>query len=106
MIRLTEPGRMTGSLNNNRTWPGATSLPDGTVLVAGGGNPGGLEYSMSSAELFPMDDPLPVVRVEQGVGQPDPTNTSPIVFDVTFSEEVTGFGSSDVDFTAAPSRQP
>jgi LPXTG-motif cell wall-anchored protein len=45
-------------------------------------------------------DPLSVT-VNQAAGQADPTATSPIVFDVVFSEPVTGFESSDVDLSAS-----
>ncbi len=38
----------------------------------------------------------PTVTIEQGSGQPDPTTTPSIVFDVTFSESVTEFTTGDV----------
>lgn len=44
-----------------------------------------------------MDTTPPSVTVEQGISQADPTNQSPIIFDVHFSEIVTGFESSDVN---------
>ncbi len=37
----------------------------------------------------------PNVTIEQGVGQPDPTSTSPIVFDVVFSAEMVDFDSGN-----------
>jgi len=43
-----------------------------------------------------MTKSQPTVTVEQGAGQADPTNASPIVFDVAFSEPVTGFEDADV----------
>ena len=43
-----------------------------------------------------MDTTPPSVTVEQGLTQTDPTNQSPIVFDVHFSEVVTGFENDDV----------
>ena len=39
----------------------------------------------------------PTVTIEQGSTQSDPTNISPIVFDVIFSENVTGFDNTDVN---------
>ena len=36
------------------------------------------------------------MTINQAVGQPDPTNTSPINFTVVFSEPVTGFATGDV----------
>jgi HYR domain len=39
---------------------------------------------------------VPAVTMNQGVAQVDPTSVSPVVFDVVFSEVVTGFDASDV----------
>ncbi|MEI9513754.1 hypothetical protein WBQ80_08405 [Agromyces sp. CCNWLW213] len=36
------------------------------------------------------------MTIDQGSGQADPSGTSPIVFDVVFSEPVTGFETGDV----------
>ncbi|UOE43156.1 HYR domain-containing protein [Agromyces larvae] len=44
----------------------------------------------------PVDTEAPTVTINQGVGQVDPTSVSPIVFDVQFSEPVTGFTNADV----------
>ena len=44
---------------------------------------------------------VPSVTINQAATQVDPTTTSPITFDVVFSEAVTGFGGSDVDFTGS-----
>ena len=42
----------------------------------------------------------PSVTINQGASQLDPTNASPIMFDVVFSEAVTGFGDpADVDLS-------
>src|SRR5262245_28374439 len=41
---------------------------------------------------------IPVVTINQGPFQVDPTNASPIVFAVVFSESVTGFTASDISF--------
>ncbi|RLD04087.1 MAG: hypothetical protein DRI32_06335, partial [Chloroflexi bacterium] len=41
----------------------------------------------------------PTVTINQGVTQVDPTNTAPIIFDVVFSEDVTGFDNSDVNIS-------
>ena len=42
------------------------------------------------------DQTPPSVTINQGSTQTDPTSTSPIVFDVVFSEPVTGFQTGDV----------
>ncbi|HJZ91603.1 MAG TPA: FG-GAP-like repeat-containing protein [Gemmataceae bacterium] len=44
---------------------------------------------------------VPLVTINQGSGQPDPTNASPITFDVHFSQAVTGFDGSDILFTGS-----
>jgi trimeric autotransporter adhesin len=41
----------------------------------------------------------PTVTVEQASGQADPTTTGPIVFNVVFSEDVTGFDGTKVDLS-------
>ncbi|MBI2061726.1 MAG: hypothetical protein HYT87_18450, partial [Nitrospirae bacterium] len=41
----------------------------------------------------------PSVTVEQNGGQADPANTLPVVFDVTFSESVTGFDQTDLTWS-------
>ncbi|HPM80940.1 MAG TPA: Ig-like domain-containing protein, partial [Candidatus Anammoximicrobium sp.] len=47
------------------------------------------------------DATAPTVTIEQAAGQADPTNVSPIEFTVVFSEAVTGFDASDIDFTGS-----
>ncbi|NMB89260.1 MAG: sortase, partial [Chloroflexi bacterium] len=48
---------------------------------------------------YTIEKTPPSVTIEQGSTQSDPTNTGPIIFDVTFSKVVTGFDNSDVDIT-------
>jgi hypothetical protein len=50
----------------------------------------------------------PTVTINQAPSQADPTNGSSIVFDVVFSESVTGFGdsASDVDLSASTAGGP
>jgi hypothetical protein len=62
--------------------------------TAGNGN----SVSTSVDNTVTYDVTAPSVTVEQGSGQVDPTNVSPIVFTVTFSEPVSGFTSGDVAF--------
>ncbi len=50
-----------------------------------------------------LDITNPTVTINQSSGQADPTALSPIVFDVEFSEAVTGFTASDVSFTGSTS---
>ncbi len=48
-----------------------------------------------------VDSTPPTVTINQAVAQDDPTNASPINFTVTFSEPVSGFDGSDIDFTGS-----
>lgn len=49
-----------------------------------------------------IDDTKPAPIVSKAAAQDDPTNASPILFDVDFGEPVTGFGASDVVFGTPP----
>ena len=51
--------------------------------------------------LIDKVDTTPTVTINQGASQADPTGATPIVFDVRFSEPVTGFSNSDVSFTGS-----
>ena len=54
------------------------------------------EDTAVSPDTIVEDVTDPTVTVEQAGGQSDPTNSSPINFTVTFSEDVTGFTNGDV----------
>ena len=51
--------------------------------------------------LIDKVDTTPTVTINQGAAQADPTSATPIVFNVQFSEPVSGFGNSDVSFTGS-----
>ncbi|MGE0642376.1 MAG: tandem-95 repeat protein [Nitrospira sp.] len=78
-------------------------------IVAGagtdaGGNTNAASTSTDNSVTFTGIDPhdeAPTVRMEQGGAQEDPTSQSPIWFDVTFSEPVTGFGPEDISFAGS-----
>src|SRR5690606_25609845 len=80
---------------------------EGTVVASvvanaaqdGGGN--GNIASSSADNVVSFDNIAPSVTINQAVTQADPTNASPIIFDVVFSEHDTGPISSDVDFTGS-----
>ncbi|WP_395245199.1 HYR domain-containing protein [Agromyces sp. MMS24-K17] len=60
--------------------------------------------SLDNQVTFDFDDgdvTAPTVTIEQGAGQADPTDQTPIVFEVEFSEPVTGFGAADVILAAS-----
>ncbi|MDW8278734.1 MAG: DUF4082 domain-containing protein [Anaerolineales bacterium] len=75
---------------------------DGTVIATIPANAaldsGGLGNlaSTSTDNTVTYDTTAPTVTVEQAAGQSDPTNATPILFTVTFSEPVSGFTASDV----------
>src|SRR5688572_9825839 len=46
-------------------------------------------------------DTTPTVTINQAAAQADPTSATPIVFNVQFSEPVSGFANSDVSFTGS-----
>jgi hypothetical protein len=85
----------------------------GTVIatVTGGaavdqaGNPSMPSTSTDNQVTWLAPDPTdltpPTVTVEQALTQGDPTSTSPIVFDVLFSEQVMGFDGTDVFLAGA-----
>ncbi len=51
--------------------------------------------------LIDKVDTTPTVTINQGASQADPTSATPIVFDVQFSEPVTGFSDTDVSFAGS-----
>ncbi|MDO8389002.1 MAG: Ig-like domain-containing protein [Actinomycetota bacterium] len=50
-----------------------------------------------------VDQCSPKVKVEQAVGQTDPTPSGPVAFTVTFAEPVTGFAADDLQLTTTGS---
>ena len=52
---------------------------------------------------FTIDTDNPDVTIDEGASQDDPTNTSPIVFDVVFDEAIndTTFTDADIDTTGS-----
>ncbi|MBX7255645.1 MAG: hypothetical protein K1Y02_04710 [Candidatus Hydrogenedentes bacterium] len=110
-IDITMGGTATGvAFSVTPTGPSAAY----TLLVTGAQTPGTLVPSIASGRCTDLAgntnlastsadnsvayvDPVPpTVTVEQSFGQEDPTFVFPILFDVTFSEDVTGFDASDV----------
>lgn len=90
------------------TVSGYTGDGDVVVSVADGaasddaGNTS-LEQASTDATVT-VDQTAPTVTIDQATGQDDPANSSPVVFDVVFSEPVTGFDNGDV--TVAGSAGP
>jgi len=48
-----------------------------------------------------IDSVAPTVTINQASGQPDPTSSTPVRFDVVFSEPVNGFSAADLSFTGS-----
>ena len=82
---MTTPGTVTLTLPAGR----ATS-------TATGGQNAASTSTDNTVEWFP---PAPTVTVEQDPAQADPAASGPIVFDVQFSEPVTGLTIADFDHT-------
>ncbi len=95
MTGITQAGTVTAAVNID-----AASDAAGNTSLASTSS----DNTVTWVEPDPGDNTAPTVTVEKAVGQADPTSTSPIVFDVLFSEQVVGFDESDVTFggTALP----
>jgi Ca2+-binding RTX toxin-like protein len=75
------------------------SIPAGAAQDPGG-NPSLASTSTDNQVTFNQDT-APSVTINQAAGQADPTSSSPIRFDVLFSEPVSGFTSGDVSFAGS-----
>lgn len=74
------------------------SIPaDSATDEVGNGN----EASSSTDNSVQYDVTPPTVTINQASTQADPVGASPIVFDVVFSEPVTGFTGTDVDLSSS-----
>jgi hypothetical protein len=75
------------------------SVPAAVASSAGEGHLNAASTSTDNSVTFA--DPAPTVTINQAMGQADPTNGSPVLFTVVFSEPVTGFDGSDVGFAGS-----
>jgi hypothetical protein len=75
------------------------SMPAGVAVDQDGDPEANLAAPAPATVAF--DNVPPEVTIERGAAQDDPTNASPIVFDVVFSEPVSGFDAADVDLTGS-----
>ena len=57
--------------------------------------------STSTDNTVIFDNVAPTVTIDQAMGQADPTDMSPILFSVMFSEAVVGFGGDDISFAGS-----
>ena len=76
------------------------------VVKAGGATDASGQVNVASTSIdneVTFDNVKPAVTIEKSVAlaQADPTNNPSITFDVTFSEDVTGFDFSDVETTGS-----
>jgi Leucine Rich Repeat (LRR) protein len=73
----------------------SAAIPGG--VATDGTNTNAASTSTDNAVTYNAPDTTtPTVTIDQGSSQDDPTGTSPIVFDVVFSEPVTGLTDGDV----------
>jgi predicted heme/steroid binding protein len=88
----------TSGVTGTTSWsftPTATLSAGSHTLVFRSIDNGGSVSSEVTRNLT-VDLTAPTVTIDQAAGQDDPTRTVPIVFDVVFSEGVTGFTDADV----------
>ena len=97
-----------------RGWGVTGSGADYVVDVAGMSRSGTLAVDLPAGAAQAVDDATsssasnlvtftyihglstPAVTIDQAAGQDDPTSTTPVTFDVTFDQPVTGFAADDV----------
>jgi hypothetical protein len=74
-----------------------------TVSVAAGmaSDAAGNANTAATTLTRTFDSTAPTVIIEQSASQLDPTSRGPIIFSVEFSEDVTGFDATDLDFSAS-----
>lgn len=84
----------TFTLQQSTTLPATASISAG-VATDEAGNPNAASGSAT------IDIVGPTVTINEASGQDDPTNASPILFDVAFSEPVTGFTGADVSLVSS-----
>ena len=65
------------------------------------GNTSALPVVTDNTVTWTPDVTAPTVTINKGASQADPTSASPILFDVVFSEVVTGFTAADISFTGS-----
>jgi hypothetical protein len=86
--------------------PSANQTGTLTLNIAAGsanGDPSGVPTMNGGSDSVVYDNAAPSVTIDEATGQTDPTSTSPINFEVEFSEPVSGFDSSDIVLDAGTS---
>jgi len=101
-LQTTVQGSYTVAAGHNSPDLAASSITvgGGGTLEDGGGNDVNLAVpssNISSARDIVVDTTKPSVTIARADAQPDPSNSANINFKVTFSEDVTGFESGDVN---------
>jgi LPXTG-motif cell wall-anchored protein len=71
------------------------------LAATNGGGQGSAASTSTDNTVTWVPGPAPTVTIDQGAAQTDPTSASPIVFDVVFSQPVTGFTDIDVSFAGS-----
>ena len=85
-----------------------TGSGDGTIQLSMTNSTGVTDqvgYAVSNLTFngttYDIDKTAPTVTIDEAAGQADPTNASPIVFQVSFSEPVENFGETDIDLSSS-----
>ncbi|MDG4549100.1 MAG: IPTL-CTERM sorting domain-containing protein [Candidatus Contendobacter sp.] len=109
-------GASIGTVSGNGTdWTVTvnTGSGDGTIqlsMVNSTGVTDQVGYAVSNltfdGSIYNIDKTPPTVTINQEAGQADPTNASPIVFQVSFSEPVENFGEPDIDLSNSTAPGP
>jgi hypothetical protein len=82
--------------------PAGQGAVSATIGAGSYADAGSLNYHTTETSFSRVYDTVaPTVTIEQAAGQSDPTSTTPISFTVTFSEDVSGFDSGDLDLSAS-----
>ena len=93
----------TGTTSWSLAFPGSNFPADGEYTVRAKGTDTAAPANTSTPvdSTFTLDDTQPDVTIEQASGQDDPTNASPVEFEVEFTEDVSDFDENDVDTSAS-----
>ncbi len=99
-----------GTLANNGGLTNTIALSSTSTAINAGSNPANLTNDQRGApfvrafgqtDIGAYEAQPPGVTINQAATQADPTNKSPIVFNVVFTQTVNGFDGSDIVFTGS-----
>jgi LPXTG-site transpeptidase (sortase) family protein len=88
-----------GPLTPTCTPPSGSTFPIAITTVTCSATDNEGNTGSNSFTITVQDTTAPTVTINQGSTQADPTNSSPIEFDVVFSEDVNNFDNTDISIT-------